>query len=46
MASATGGALTVVRAALSNGDAARLHVHSRKDEVFLVLSGSALVRTC
>jgi len=37
------GALTVVRTALNEGDAAPVHVHSREDEVFLVLAGGALV---
>lgn len=37
------GALTVVRTALNEGDAAPLHVHSREDEVFLLVTGSALV---
>lgn len=39
----TNGSLTVVRTALNAGDAAPLHVHTSEDEVFLLLSGSALV---
>lgn len=40
---ATGGALTALSSELRAGDAAPVHVHSREDEVFLLLSGSAVV---
>lgn len=40
---ATGGSLMVMSSELSAGDAAPLHQHSREDEVFLLLTGSAVV---
>ena len=39
----TGGGLTVGRFELSEGDASPYHVHTREDEVFVLLNGSALV---
>lgn len=39
----TGGGLTVMSSVLAAGDASPLHVHSREDEVFLLLSGRAAV---
>lgn len=42
-ADATAGALTAVATTLQSGDAAPVHVHSREDEVFVLLSGSAVV---
>ena len=42
-AAATGGALSAMSTLLQAGDAAPVHVHSREDEVFLLLSGSAVV---
>lgn len=39
----TNGALTVMSSVLAAGDASPLHVHSREDEVFLLLSGRAAV---
>ncbi|MFJ8580904.1 cupin domain-containing protein [Micromonospora sp. NPDC093277] len=40
---ATGGSLTVGRFAVSKGEAPPFHLHTREDEVFLLLQGSALV---
>lgn len=40
---ATGGSLMVMSSELSAGDAAPLHQHSREDEAFLLLTGSAVV---
>lgn len=40
---ATGGSLMVMSSELSAGDAAPLHQHSREDEVFMILTGSAVV---
>jgi quercetin dioxygenase-like cupin family protein len=37
------GQLMVVRTTLHQGDASPVHVHSREDEVFLLLSGAGLV---
>ncbi|GGM06711.1 cupin [Streptomyces fumigatiscleroticus] len=42
-AEATGGQLTVGRFDVSEGEAPPFHVHDNEDEVFLLLSGSALV---
>ncbi|ONI80431.1 cupin [Saccharothrix sp. ALI-22-I] len=42
-AEATGGQLTVGRFDVSLGEAPPFHVHNKEDEVFLLLSGSALV---
>jgi quercetin dioxygenase-like cupin family protein len=42
-AEATGGQLTVGRFDVSKGEAPPFHVHNNEDEVFLLLSGSALV---
>lgn len=42
-AAATGRALTALLSELSEGDASPVHQHSREDEVFLLLSGSAVV---
>jgi len=42
-AEATGGQLTVRRFDVSKGEAPPFHVHNNQDEVFLLLSGSALV---
>ncbi|MET9914727.1 cupin domain-containing protein [Streptomyces sp. NPDC006476] len=42
-AEATGGQLTVGRFDVSKGEAPPFHVHNNQDEVFLLLSGSALV---
>ncbi|MEU2777627.1 cupin domain-containing protein [Streptomyces sp. NPDC007162] len=42
-AEATGGQLTVGRFDVSKGEAPPYHVHNNEDEVFLLLSGSALV---
>lgn len=39
----TGGTLTVLRTVLQRGDAAPVHVHRDEDEVFVLLSGSAVV---
>lgn len=39
----TDGGLTVMSSVLAAGDASPLHVHSREDEVFLLLSGSVAV---
>lgn len=39
----TGGQLMAMSSVLSAGDAAPVHVHNREDEVFLLVSGSALV---
>ena len=39
----TGGGLTALSSELSAGDVSPLHVHSREDEVFVLLSGSAVV---
>ncbi|MFD7057457.1 cupin domain-containing protein [Streptomyces mirabilis] len=41
-AEATGGQLTVGRFDVSRGEAPPFHVHNNEDEVFLLLSGSAL----
>jgi quercetin dioxygenase-like cupin family protein len=41
---ATNGSLTVGRFDLSQGDGAPYHVHSREDEVFLMIRGTALMR--
>lgn len=40
---ASGGALSVLSSELTTGDASPLHVHAREDEVFVLLSGSAVV---
>lgn len=42
-AAATGGQLTVLESAPPAGSASPLHVHSREDEMFILLSGSVLV---
>lgn len=42
-AASTGHSLTALLSELSEGDAAPMHQHSREDEVFLLLSGSAVV---
>ncbi len=42
-AAATAGQLTMVESLLQTGDCAPVHVHSREDEAFLMLSGSAVV---
>jgi quercetin dioxygenase-like cupin family protein len=42
-AEATGGQLTVGRFDVSEGEAPPFHLHNNEDEVFLLLSGSALV---
>lgn len=42
-AEATGGQLTVGRFDVGKGEAPPFHVHNKEDEVFLLLSGSALV---
>lgn len=42
-AEATGGGLMAMSTLLHEGDAAPVHVHSREDEVFVLISGSALV---
>ena len=42
-AATTGGGLTALSSDLSAGDASPLHVHSREDEIFVLLSGSAVV---
>lgn len=42
-AEATGGQLTVGRFDVSKGEAPPFHMHNNEDEVFLLLSGSALV---
>ncbi|MBK3639368.1 cupin domain-containing protein [Streptomyces sp. MBT33] len=42
-AAATGGQLTVGRFDVNRGEAPPFHVHNNEDEVFLLLSGSALV---
>ena len=39
----TGGQLTALSSELGIGDAAPVHVHSREDEVFLLVSGGAVV---
>ncbi|MDQ6642178.1 MAG: cupin domain-containing protein [Actinomycetota bacterium] len=39
----TSGQLTAISSALNAGDAAPVHVHSLEDEVFLLVSGSAVV---
>lgn len=41
-AAATGGALSVFRATMPEGFSPPRHVHTREDEVFLVLDGEAL----
>jgi mannose-6-phosphate isomerase-like protein (cupin superfamily) len=41
-ASATGGALSVFRATMPEGFGPPRHIHTREDEVFLVLEGEAL----
>lgn len=43
-AAVTGGRLAALHSELSAGDAAPVHVHSREDEIFLLLSGSAVVQ--
>jgi mannose-6-phosphate isomerase-like protein (cupin superfamily) len=40
---ATAGQLTVGRFALGKGSASPFHLHTREDEVFLLIKGSALV---
>jgi quercetin dioxygenase-like cupin family protein len=40
---ATRGSLMAISTLLNDGDAAPVHVHSREDEIFLLLSGSAVV---
>jgi quercetin dioxygenase-like cupin family protein len=40
---ATGGNLTVARFDLGHGDAAPYHKHTREDEVFLMIKGTALM---
>jgi len=40
---ATGGGLTVGRFTSSKGEAPPYHVHTREDEVFMLIKGSALV---
>lgn len=40
---ASGGRLTALSSLLDAGDASPVHVHSHEDEVFLLLSGSAVV---
>ncbi|MGY1652468.1 cupin domain-containing protein [Geodermatophilus sp. SYSU D01119] len=42
-AEATGGALTVARLDVEQGDASPFHLHTREDEVFVVVSGEAVV---
>lgn len=42
-AEATAGSLAAMSTLLNRGDAAPVHVHSREDEVFVLLSGSAVV---
>ncbi len=39
----SGGALAVVRATMPDGANAPLHVHSREDEIFILLTGSAVI---
>lgn len=39
----SGGALTVVRATMPEGANAPVHVHSREDEIFILLTGSAVI---
>jgi quercetin dioxygenase-like cupin family protein len=41
-AQSTGGQLTVLRTRLRRGDAAPLHVHSKEDEMFVLLQGSGV----
>lgn len=40
---ATGGQLTVGRFEVARGEAPPFHVHTREDEIFMLLKGSALV---
>ena len=40
---ATNGTLMVTSSAMAQGDAAPLHVHSREDEVFVVVDGSVVI---
>lgn len=40
---ATNGQLMVLRSELRRGDASPLHVHGREDEMFLMLSGAAVL---